>query len=140
MPPCPECGAEADCQALFDECLVREFEDPGYGVVHHLTVAAFMLQHSSRLTLQGWVQMRQLLREFLVAGKSPQEIRKQNRNVVDSGRRDWKIKSKDSLPKIKRRVWARTISDVRMDNPNVYCSDITFWARSVLEDSENTTW
>ena len=64
---CPECGApDSACEACFNECLVKEFEDAAYGVVHHLTVAAYMLQHSSKLTREGWLHERNLLREFLV--------------------------------------------------------------------------
>ncbi len=37
---CLECGApDRDCTARFDECLVREFENPQYGRVHNLTVS-----------------------------------------------------------------------------------------------------
>lgn len=134
MATCPECGAQADCQAMFDQCLALEFSDPGYGAVHHLTVAAFMLQHSSRLSLQGWQHMRQLLADFLIAGKSPQEIRKQNREVVNSANRTWKIISRDGQPKIKRRSWSKTIDQVRLESVDAYCGDITAWAASVLSD------
>ena len=69
---CPECGAADNlCQSRFDEFLVLEFTDPGYGAVHHLTVTAYMLQHSSKLTREGWLHERELLREFLVENKPP---------------------------------------------------------------------
>lgn len=48
MAACPHCGVEA-CEAKFQECLDRDFADPDYGVVHHLTVGAYMLQHSRYL-------------------------------------------------------------------------------------------
>ncbi|HEY3311081.1 MAG TPA: DUF5946 family protein [Anaerolineales bacterium] len=140
MTTCPECGAssphELICSAVFDECLVREFVDPAFGIVHHLTVATYMLQHSSKLSSQGWISMRQLLREFLVERKSPLEVRRQNRDVVDSGRRKWKIRSNDGLAKISRTTWTKTILDVRMTTPEVYCADITAWAKAALKDSE----
>ncbi len=48
---CPECGApDSACEARFHELLALEFEEAGYGAVHHLTVATYMLQHSSKLT------------------------------------------------------------------------------------------
>ena len=51
MSNCPECGAPDNlCQTRFDEFLVLEFTDAGYGAVHHLTVATFMVQHSSKMT------------------------------------------------------------------------------------------
>jgi hypothetical protein len=131
---CPECGAE-NCQACFDEFLVLEFTDAGYGAVHHLTVTTYMLQHSSKLTREGWLHMRGLLREFLVQNKPPALIRKQNKDLVDSGRRKFKIASKDGQPVVSKTTWTKTILDVRLDNAETYCVDVTEWARSVLMES-----
>jgi hypothetical protein len=113
-----------------------EFEDAGYGAVHHLTVATYMLQHSSKLTREGWLHERELLIEFLVEKKPPAFIRKQNKDLVDSGKRKFKIKSKTGLPVINKSAWTKTILDVRSENAEVYCEDITAWARSVLEEAE----
>ena len=132
---CPECGAPDNlCQTRFDEFLVLEFTDAGYGAVHHLTVATYMLQHSSKLTREGWLHERELLREFLVENKPPTFIRKQNKDLVDSGKRKFKIKSRDGLPVINKTIWTKTILDVRMENAEIYCEDVIAWARSVLED------
>jgi len=134
---CPECGASDNlCQARFDEFLILEFTDAGYGVVHHLTVAAYMVQHSSKMTREGWLFERNLLRQFLIENKPPAYIRKQNKDVVDSGKRKFKIKSKTGLPVIDKNTWKKTILDVRADNADVYSEDITAWARSVLEEAE----
>ena len=134
---CPECGAPDNlCQARFDEFLILEFTDAGYGAVHHLTVAAYMIQHSSKLTREGWLFERNLLREFLIENKPPAYIRKQNKDLVDSGKRTFKIKSKTGLPVINKTTWTKTILDVRTENAQVYCEDINSWARSVLEDAE----
>jgi hypothetical protein len=134
---CPECGAaDGLCQTRFDEFLVLEFTDAGYGTVHHLTVAAYMLQHSSKLTREGWLHERELLKEFLIENKPPAFIRKQNKDLVDSGKRKFKIKSRDGVPVINKTTWEKTILDVRSDNTEVYCEDITAWARSVLEEAE----
>jgi hypothetical protein len=134
---CPECGAsDSLCKERFDEFLVLEFTDAGYGAVHHLTVAAYMLQHSSKLTREGWLHERELLREFLVEKKPPAFIREQNKDLVDSGKRKFKITSKDGLPVINKTTWTRTILDVRTENAEVYCEDVTAWARSVLEEAE----
>jgi hypothetical protein len=133
---CPECGATANaCEDRFNECLVLEFSDAAYGAVHHLTVAAYMIQHSSKLTPEGWLYERNLLKEFLVENKPPAFVRKQNRDAVDSGIRAFKIKSKDGQPVIDKVVWKRTILDIRMENAENYCEDVTMWARSVLEEA-----
>lgn len=132
---CPECGAaETLCKTRFDEFLVLEFTDAGYGAVHHLTVATYMLQHSSKMSREGWLHERELLREFLVENKPPAFIRKQNKDLVDSSKRKFKIASKDGLPVINKTAWTKTILDVRTENAEVYCEDVTAWARSALED------
>jgi hypothetical protein len=134
---CPECGAvDILCKTRFDEFLVLEFTDADYGAVHHLTVAAYMLQHSSKLTREGWLHMRQLLKEFIVENKQPAFIRKQNRDLVDSGKRKFKIASRDGLPVINKSRRTKTILDVRAENAEVYCEDVTAWARSVLDEAE----
>jgi hypothetical protein len=133
---CPECGApDSLCQTRFDELLVLEFTDAGYGAVHHLTVATYMLQHSSKLTREGWLHERELLREFLIENKPPAFIRKQNKDLVDSGKRKFKIKSRDGLPVINKTTWTKTILDVRVENAEIYCEDVTAWAGSVLDDA-----
>ena len=137
---CPECGAtETLCKDRFDEFLALEFSDMGYGAVHNLTVATYMIQHSSRLSREGWSYERDLLREFIVEKKSPSVIRRQVKDAVDSGIRTFKFKSKDEKPVINKSTWTKTILDVRAENAEVYCTDVTAWARSVLEDAEEIT-
>lgn len=134
---CPECGAPDNlCQTRFDEFLVLEFTDPGYGAVHNLTVATFMIQHSSRMSREGWMYERDLLREFIVEGKSPSLIRQQVKDSVDSGKRKFTFKSKDGMPVIQKSTWEKTILDVRTENAAMYCEDINAWARSVLEEAQ----
>jgi hypothetical protein len=134
---CPECGApDSACATRFDECLVLEFSDADYGAVHHLTVATYMLQHSSKLTREGWLHERELLREFLIENKPPAFIRKQNKDKVDSGKRDFKIKSKTGQRIIGKSTWTKTILDVRTDSAKTYCADVTAWARSALAEVE----
>ena len=135
---CPECSAE-DCESRFDEFLVLEFTDAGYGAVHHLTVSAYMLQHSSKLTREGWLHERDLLRQFLLENKPPAFVRRQNRELVDSGKRKFKIKSRDGKPVINKTTWTKTILDVRKENAEIYCADVSAWARSVLGEANGIT-
>ena len=137
MSNCPECGAQDNlCQSRFDEFLILEFTDAGYGAVHHLTVGTFMVQHSSKMTREGWQYERDLLREFLVEKKTPTMIRKQIKDTVDSGKRTFKFKSKTGMPVNNKTAWAKTILDVHAENAEVYREDINAWARSVLEEAE----
>lgn len=131
---CPECGA-VDCQVRFDEFLVLEFTHAGYGRVHHLTVTGYMIQHSSWLTRGGWKHERELLREFLVENKPPAFIRRQNRDLVDSGKSTFKIKSRDAKPVVNKTSWTKTILDVRTESAEVNYADVSTWARAVLEDA-----
>jgi hypothetical protein len=136
MEPCPECGApETACEVRYHACLALEFSDPGYGAVHHLTVATYTLQHSSKLTCTGWLEMRQLLHEFLVENKAPAAIRQQNKDKVDSGKRQFKIKSKTGERIISKSSWTKTICDVRTEDAERYCADVTEWARAALAES-----
>ena len=137
---CPECSAVDNlCRSRFDEFLALEFSDMGYGEVHNLTVATYMLQHSSKLSLEGWLYERDLLREFIVEKKSPSLVRQQVKDSVDSGKRTFKFKSKDGKPVISKTSWTKTILDVRWENAEVYCADVNSWATAVLEDAEIIT-
>jgi len=95
-----------------------------------------MIQHSSKMTREGWQYERDLLREFIIENKSPQAVRKQIKDTVDSGKRTFKFKSKTGVPVIDKTTWQRTILDVRAENAQVYREDIKAWAKSVLEDVE----
>jgi hypothetical protein len=136
---CPECGAtDSACESRFHECLALEFQNPGYGAVHHLTVIAYTLQHSSQLTREGWLHQRELLRQFIVESKSPEFIRQQNKDL-DSGKRTFKIKSENGIPVIDKTTWAKTILDIRLGNAREYREDVTAWAKAVLEEVETIT-
>lgn len=122
---CPECGAPDNlCQTRFDEFLILEYTEPDYYAVHNLTVATYMLQHSSKLTREGWLYERDLLRQFIVENKSPAMIRKQIKATVDSGKRKFKIKSTTGLPVFDKSTWTKTILDVHVENAEAYCEDI----------------
>jgi len=56
--------------------------------------------------------------------------------LVDSGKRKFKIKSRDGLPVINKTAWTKTILDVRMESAEVYCEDVTAWARSALDEAQ----
>ena len=137
---CPECGATDNlCKSRFDEFLALEFSDMSYGEVHNLTVATYMIQHSNKMSLEGWMYERDLLREFIVEKKSPSLIRQQVKDSIDSGKRTFKFKSKDGKPVISKTSWTKTILDVRSENAEVYCADVNAWAQSVLEEAETIT-
>jgi hypothetical protein len=111
-----------------------EMSDPGYGAVHHLTVAAYMLQHPSQLSLRGWQEERELLRQFLLEGITPAQVRVRGREY-DSGRRTWSLRTGPRLELPQGFSWTSNIMSVDESSPERYRQDIERWARSVLEDA-----
>ncbi len=137
---CGKCGAEyggeEDCRKRFELCLAKEYENPSaYGAVHHLTVICYMLQHNE-YSHRAWLEAREMLRQFVRKGITPARLRRENRAKVDGGRRKWSITQGDKYARFDSIVWTRTIADVRLDDPQVYCADVRQWAESVLADTE----
>src|SRR5262245_38185795 len=92
---CSECGSawrdRQTCQDHFHQMLYWEFEYPDLGVVHHLMVLCYHLQHPSLYSPEGLRYSMQLLVDFVERGVSPQESRQRSRVIVDSANRKWKI-------------------------------------------------
>lgn len=128
--------AHTTCWDLFGACMEKEYTNPDFGAVHHLTVAAYMLQHPSRLSRQGWLATRDVLVQFLVKGATPAQVRQQNRMLVDSGHRRWKFKGGQPFTGIDPSAWSLTIVDVRFTDAQTYCEDVARWAKEVLEKVE----
>jgi hypothetical protein len=137
---CPECGAtwkvDADCETRFHHFLALEFGDPAYGAVHNLTVPAYMFQHPSEVSREGWKTMRELLWQFVHGGASPAEVRASRRDEMDSGNRKWSIRKGPRIELPANFSWTRTILDVPDGSAEVYCEGIVAWARQVLKDTE----
>jgi hypothetical protein len=130
---CPECGASGGaCEARFHELLAKEFTDTGYGAVHHLTITAYMLQHSSKLSREGWLYERDLPRDFPVEKKPPSLVRQQNREIVDSGKRKFSIDSRTGKPLFDKSTWSMTIMDIDACDAETYREEVTAWAKAVI--------
>jgi hypothetical protein len=135
---CPECGAVWEdgrtCQDYFHQLLYWENEDPARGEVHHLMVLCYHLQHPSLYSAAGLRYARQLLADF-VAGLSPEEARRRNRDAVNSGRRDWSIIARpDDQGAYERPIaWMMTVGDVVRGGISNYSVTIHRWARSIAE-------
>lgn len=135
MDVCQQCGG-VGCEERFHGFLALEYTDERYGVVHHLTVPAYMLQHPQQLSREAWRMMRETLRTFLVEGVSPAQRRKQVREKVDSGARSWSMRKGPRMMLPEAFAWSETISGVDSSTPEQYCKDVEAWARSVLVDAE----
>ena len=137
---CPQCGAQFpagdNCRDRFDLCLAKEFEQPtSYGSVHHLTVACYMLQHNL-YSREAWLEAREMVAQFIHQGITPSDVRRQNRKRLDSSQRRWSVTKGAKMSGLDGIVWTRTIADVRLDTPDLYCADVKLWAAGVLSDTE----
>jgi hypothetical protein len=138
---CPHCGAEypsnEQCRDRFDLCLALEFENPTvFGSVHHLTVLCYMLQHNE-YSRDTWLEARKMIAQFIQEGATPLAMRKQNRSRMDSLQRTWSVTKGEKLSEFDTIAWTHTIADVRLDNPEIYCSDVRLWTAGILKDTES---
>ena len=135
---CNQCGAVLEggrtCESIFHEFLALEFEDPGYGRVHFLTVASYMIQHEG-YSDEFYVWVQSALRDYLEKGHSLKRIRKSA--ASGPGRAKGVLRPADArpLPKV---AWSMTIADVasQMHDADSYCSLIEKWAKTILQEME----
>lgn len=142
---CPECGAVwaagQTCQALFDEFLIWEFQDPEYGAVHFLTVAAFMTQHG-RYTDEAQAWIVQQLRAHLDDDQPVERIRRLSQQTTSQANRTWKVVRGPGDPPAPRRAWDMTIVEVARRHEEAgleaaaYRAAVTDWARKTLRQLE----
>jgi len=120
--------------------LYWENEDNTLGVVHHLMVLCYHLQHPSLYAPEGLAYGMGLLKEFVALGTSPAEIRQRSRDKVDSGKRNWKIKgtpaARGSYPHPVR--WQMTAADVVRGGMENYIENVEAWARLVWEQLQTS--
>jgi Family of unknown function (DUF5946) len=139
---CPECGTTwhngETCQDYFYQMLFWEAENPNYGVVHHLMVLCYHLQHPSLYSPQGLREGIKLLRDFLECGLTPDQVRKRNQSVLNSSTRTWKITGTLTSHGTYDHpiAWTMTASDVIEKGKDDYCDSVQAWARSVHEALE----
>ena len=135
---CPECHTTWDddttCQDDFHQMLFWEAEKPSLGVVHHLMVLCYHLQHPSLYSVDGLENAKTLLIDFVVHGLSTERVRKQNRDQVDSGKRQWKVTARpDSHGAYTYPVsWTMTARNVVAGDMEHYIENVQVWATSVL--------
>lgn len=115
--------------------LYWETEDPSLGIVHHLMVLSYHLQHPSLYSPEALMWGRRTLREFVEAGISTESVRKRNKQLLDSGNRDFKITARpDAQGSYDRPVnWTMVAKDVVAGGKARYIENVTAWARSINE-------
>jgi hypothetical protein len=82
------------------------------------------------------LEARKMIAEVIDQGVNPAGLRRRNRRALDSGRRQWRVTQGEKIAAVEEIVWTRTIADVQLDDPEVYCADVRLWAISVIADTE----
>ena len=135
---CPECASSwpggITCREYFEQMLGWEFEHPEINTVHHLTVLCYHLQHPSSYSPEGLRGAIRLLADFLDGGLTPAEIRRRDRQKLDSHVRKYKIKGTPAShgayqPPVH---WTMTAADVIAGGPHLYDQNVQKWAFSIL--------
>ena len=136
---CPGCGTQwrdgITCEAHFHQMLYWEHENPANWEVHHLMVLCYHLQHPSLYAPDGLATSKNLLVTFVDGGVSPQEVRVQSRDIVDSGKRKFKITATPDLHGAYANPirWSMTTADVIDAGIDGYIDSGYAWAKSTLE-------
>lgn len=137
---CPECGAdwsEATCEQNFHQMLFWEQADMEHlGVVHHLMVLTYHLQHPSLYSPDGLKHSMGLLVDFVARGVTPQQVRQRDRDKVDSSKRAFKIKgTPESHGAYAHPVaWTMRAADVVAGGAEHYVENVRAWSQSVYDD------
>ena len=116
--------------------LFWENEYPGKTLeVHHLLVLSYYLQHPSLYSPEGLKNAVSLLVEFVEGGTSPGDMRRRQRDVVDSGKRTWKVTSTPNTRGAYARPpsWTLVMGDVAARGVDRYADSVRDWARSILD-------
>lgn len=144
---CPECGARwtqaETCEEIFGAFLVHDFTEPGYGEVHALTVAAFMVQHR-RYSDEALRWIAEQIRKVLEDGLTNPGLRQIA--MVDARRpqapgargRTWKVTRSPNAPALPEIAWSMTIVDVaaRAKDAESYRAAVRAWAAVTLREMQ----
>ncbi|MEQ8676240.1 MAG: DUF5946 family protein [Aggregatilineales bacterium] len=135
---CVDCGAvygtDDNCEAYFHQLLYWEWEYD-LQAVHHLLVLCYHLQHPRLYSPETLENSKQMLVQFVEGGVTPQMMRQQMRDDVDSGKRTHKITGTvDSYGAYVHPVnWTMTVVDVVNAGHEVYYESVQKWAKSMLK-------
>lgn len=138
---CSICGASLPegqtCEDQFHQALYWENEYPEKTLpVHHLLVLGYHLQHPHLYSHEGLAASMGLLVGFVAEGKSPQEVRQQQKDAVNSGKRSWKITARpDSIGTYAHPVqWQMTLAEVIHAGVEGYDANIRHWVQTLYDD------
>lgn len=108
--------------------LERDFSHPGYGAVHHLVVAAYMLQHG-RYEPDTELEVISFLERTLETAPSDHD-RRLIRAAFDGPKRAFR---RDPAPPAQPRAWTLTVLDVDDSSAKAYQRTVRAWAAGVAD-------
>ena len=96
---------------------------------------SYYLHHPSLYSPEGLKNAVSLLVEFVEGGTSPGDMRRRQRDVVDSGKRTWKVTSTPNTRGAYARPpsWTLVMGDVAARGVDRYADSVRDWARSILD-------
>lgn len=125
---CPQCGAN-DCRAAFDACLVLDYSDPRYAPMHHLAVAAYMLQHG--IYADGvTAKAAQFIIRHIDRPPDP-HILNEVRRLTDGATRV--VSREPGTSRQLQSEWEYTVCDVDTTNEHTYRCTVRRWATAVAQ-------
>jgi hypothetical protein len=136
---CPACGAEwrdgRSCQDDFYQMLFWEAEQPALGIVHHLMVLGYHLQHPHLYSPEGLAGSKQILINFVAKGVTPADQRVIMRDTVNSKNRKTPITARPGSTgsydfPVK---WTMTAADVVTRGMDNYIESTRAWAQSIYD-------
>lgn len=139
MLPCPDCGAVPDegetCRALFERLLAHEYAlPPAFGAVHHLTVAAYSLQHPRGYSRDAIAMWRVIVDESLDGLSTPENFLERARARFSGGVR---VREPGAEPPSGWPTrWPMTVADVvpppdESPTPEGHIERVRRWAESI---------
>jgi hypothetical protein len=136
MNRCPDCSApndEASCVDHFHTLLAWEWEF-NLMEVHHLLLLCYHLQHPHLYSAHALANGHKMLVDFVEGGMTPQQMRKEIAQKVDSGRRTYKIVGtvENHGAYAQPIAWTMTIVDVVAAGHDAYYESVNAWARATL--------
>jgi hypothetical protein len=116
--------------------LFWEVEDPRRGVVHHLAVLCYYLQHPHLYSPEAVRWGVAQLAGFVEGSLTPAEVRAREGERLGSGARGWKVTARPGAEgKYDVAVaWTMTAADVVAGGPDAYVESVRTWAHAMLHD------
>ena len=111
-------------------------ERPELGVVHHLLVLCFHLQHPNRYSPEALAWGRETLADWVERGVTPHDVRQRERGRLSSSNRTWRVRgTPESRGTYERPMrWTMRAQDVVEGGIDAYVENVNAWARSILTE------